>query len=252
MVFNCKKLINGITRRIDKWVERKQLGKVNVEVFDYVDCLESVMKINRYYECSNLCDIGASKGRWSFVMSQLNPNLKKVVLIEPQADLQKELESLNLPNIEKYIYQCAVGDKEQSLELRGGTASASLFEIGSNQHYYFPGTIKDENEYVEVRVLDEIYGHPNLEYPDLIKIDVQGYELNALKGGVVTLSKARYLVIEMSLREFYVGQPKLWELWRFIEKNGFEMLDHGFELRSPKAPYELLQFDAIFKNINYN
>jgi len=56
-----------------------------------------------------------------------------------------------------------------------------------------------------------------------------------------------YLVIGMSLCELYVRQPKLRELWRFIEKTIFEMLDHEFELRSPIAPYERVQFDAIFK-----
>lgn len=230
------------------WVDKKQFGNVDPDVFKFIDCLTTVQTINKYHQTIRLCDIGAHRGDWSFVMHQLNPFLKDVVLFEPQAQLIPDLLALALPNVKKHIFQYALGDREQQLTLAGGTASASLFETAYNQHYYFPGSTNSESELVDVKILDEVYRQEKLDYPDLLKIDAQGYELNILKGARELLANARFLVLELSLREFYKGQPPLWDLLRFLHEEQYVMLDHGYELRSPKIPNELLQFDAVFVN----
>jgi FkbM family methyltransferase len=248
MQLTVEYLASGVARRLKHWSDRRQIGKVDKEIFKYEDCLATVQTINRIYKVTRLCDIGAHKGHWSFVMHQLNPQLQSVVMFEPQARLIGNLQSRQLIGVTKRIYQCALGDQEQQLTLMGGTASASLYEAANNQHHYFPGSISQESDVVEVKILDDIYKEDGLEYPDLIKIDVQGYELSALSGARNVLAHARYLVIELSLREFYKGQPPLWELWRFLNEEQYVMVDHGYELRSPSSPFELLQFDAVFMN----
>jgi FkbM family methyltransferase len=242
------KIINGIAKRLMAWVDRRRLGKVDEEIFRYTDCLATVRTINKFHSAIRLCDIGANAGHWSYVMHQLNPRLEDVVLFEPQAKLVADLHELELPGTVKHVYQCALGDSEGVLTLAGGTASASLFEIANNQHRYFPGSTNQDSEQVYVRILDEIYETDGLSFPDIIKLDVQGYELNVLRGARNVLAHARYLVIELSLREFYLGQPPLWELWKFLDQEQYVMVDHGYELRSYSAPHELLQFDAIFMN----
>ena len=181
-------------------------------------------------------------------MHQLNPRMESVVMFEPQAKLISNLQSRQLIGVKKEIFQCALGDSEHQLMLIGGTASASLYEAAQIQHHYFPGSTHKESELVEVKVLDDVYRDKGLEHPDLIKMDVQGYELNVLRGARNVLANARYLVIELSLRDFYKGQPPLWELWRFLDGEQYVMVDHGYELRSVTSPFELLQFDAIFMN----
>jgi len=242
------RVVNSVAFRLGHWVDNRQTAKVDDEISKYTDCLATVQAINKYFKATRLCDIGAHKGHWSFVMHRLNPDLKSVVMFEPQAKLIDNLKSRQLDGVKTKIYQCALGDSEGQLTLQGGTASASLYKSASNQHHYFPGSVNQEAELVEVKVLDDVYKADDLEYPDLIKMDVQGYELKVLKGASAVLANARYLVIELGLREFYKGQPQLWELWRFLDEEGYVMVDHGFELRSYTAPNELLQFDAIFMN----
>jgi FkbM family methyltransferase len=242
------RMATGVAWRLKQWADRRQVGPVDKEVFQYSDCLATVQAVNRFHQTTRLCDIGAYKGRWTFVMQQLNAQLQSVVMFEPQSNLISHLKERRLGNVRTNIYQCALGDREQRLMLVGGTASASLYETGNSQHHYFPGSTSLDSEAVEVKVLDDVYAKEGLEYPDLIKIDVQGYELNVLRGARNVLAHARYLVIELSLREFYRGQPPLWELWRFLDEEQYAMVDHGYELRSRTSPFELLQFDAIFMN----
>lgn len=242
------KIANGIARRLKRWVDKKRLGKVEHDVFRYVDCLSTVQAINKLHHVERLCDIGANAGQWSYVMHQLTPQLAEVAMFEPQTKFVHKLHALELSGVKKHVYQCALGDFEQKVAISGGTASASLFKVSGNQHRFFPGSVTQESELVDVKILDQVYKKNRLAYPDLIKIDVQGYELNVLRGGREVLAHARYLVIELSLREFYRGQPPLWELWRFLDEQQYVMVDHGYELRSPSSPHELLQFDAIFMN----
>jgi FkbM family methyltransferase len=242
------RMTNGVARRLKRWADRRLVGTVDEEIFDYPDCLATVQTVNKFFKVTRLCDIGAFKGRWAFVMQQLNAQLQSVVMFEPQSNLMSHLKERQLGNVKTKIYQCALGDREQQLTLVGGTASASLYETGNSQHHYFPGSTSQDSEAVEVKVLDDVYAKDGLEYPDLIKMDVQGYELNVLRGARNVLAHTRYLVIELSLREFYKGQPPLWELWRFLEEEQYVMVDHGYELRSRTPPHELLQFDAIFMN----
>lgn len=242
------KTISGVSRRMMRWVNRRQIGNVDKDVFKYSDCLSTIQIVNKYHKSIRLCDIGANKGQWSFVMSQLNQQLTEVALFEPQVKFVQQLHALELPGVKKHVYQCALGDSEQKMTVSGGTASASLLDVSDNQHLFFPGSVNQECEMVDVKLLDEMYGINGLEYPDLIKIDVQGYELNVLRGGLNVLAHARYLVIELSFRQFYKGQPPLWELWRFLDEQHYVMVDQGYELRSPRIPHELLQIDAIFMN----
>lgn len=242
------KVANALAWRLKRWADRRQVGTVDTEIFRYGDCFATVQTVNKFFKATRLCDIGAYKGHWSFVMQQLNAQLQSVVMFEPQAKLISHLRDRELGGVKKKIYQCALGDREQHLTLAGGTPSASLYEVAENQLRYFPGSTNQESEVAEVKVLDDVYAKEGLEYPDLIKMDVQGYELNVLRGARSVLAHARYLVIELSLREFYNGQPPLWELWRFLDEEQYVMVDHGYELRSRTPPFELLQFDAVFMN----
>lgn len=244
----CLKLARSLSWRLARWIERRSLGRVDPKIFEFTDCLCTVQKVNQLYQARHLCDIGAHKGSWSLVMQQINTELKSVVMFEPQTKLIENLKSLELGGVRKTIYQCALGEKESQLLLSGGTASASLLPASENQHNFFPGSVSCEQETVQVRVLDEIYSSEGLDYPDLIKLDVQGYELNVLRGAEAVLANARYLVIEISLQEFYEGQPELWELWKFLSDANYVMVDRGYELRSRVSPCELLQFDGIFVN----
>ncbi len=243
-----QKIPRRLAFELNKLSERMEFRACDPSIFRYRDCFETIRVLTKIYQTERLCDIGANKGHWTSVLRHMNPGLRHVVLFEPQKKLAQELQQLTLPNVEKVVYNCGLGEKAGRVVIRGGTASASVLQPSSEQTYYFPGSVRDEQEDISIEVLDHIYVKDNLPFPDLIKLDVQGYELNVLKGAVKVLAEARYLVIELSLREFYEGQPPLWEALKFLEENGFAMIARGYEWRSPKNPSELLQMDGIFVN----
>lgn len=244
------KVLRKFSREILYLAEKVEVKNADPLVFNLNcrDLFETTSCVTQFIQPKYLCDIGANCGQWAYVLHQLNPDLQHVVFFEPQNKFQEKLHSLRLPGVSKVIYQCGLGEKEERLSIKGGTASASFLEATDIQEDYFPNSILFAKEEVEIKVLDKIYAQNELPYPDLIKIDVQGFELSVLRGAVNVLSQAKCLVIELSFRQFYDGQPPLWEIFKFLEENNYIMVGRGWESRATKNRAELLQLDGIFIN----
>lgn len=178
----------------------------------------------------------------------MNPRLKHVVFVEPQAKYQESLQRLALPGVIKVIQACGLGEKKERRFIRGGTASASFLQADQQFDYFPDSLLAHQEEEVELTTLDQLYSESDLPVPDVIKVDVQGLELEVLRGGISLLQRTKVLVIELSFRQFYMGQPPLWEVLKFLEDNNFVMIDRGYEGKSWTNPRETVQQDAIFLN----
>jgi FkbM family methyltransferase len=245
----AKDLIKKTSRRLLFFSRTMEYLNTDKQVFQYRDCFETIDVLIKLIKPQYLCDIGSNTGKWAYTLHQLNPELKHVVFFEPQSKLQEQLHSLSLPGVSKVIYPYGLGDKREKLFIKGGTPSASFLEATKLQSDYYPNSIIDENEEVEIKILDEVYYQNSLPMPDVIKIDVQGFELKVLQGAIQVLSQAKYLVVELSFCQFYQDQPHLWELLKFLQQNHYEMVNRGYEWRKNYSDSgQLLQIDGIFMN----
>jgi hypothetical protein len=74
---------------------------------------------------------------------------------------------------------------------------------------------------------------------------VQGFEDKVIAGGPETIRKAKAIIIEVSFRELYEGQPLFEEIFELLSDKGFKFMGNLYQLLSPidGAP---LQADALF------
>jgi hypothetical protein len=84
----------------------------------------------------------------------------------------------------------------------------------------FPGTDSIDSELVRVTPLELEVSPAQIQPPALLKLDVQGYELEALKGCESLLDRFTYVYLEVSFLEFYAGQPPASELFEFLQHRG--------------------------------
>ena len=63
-----------------------------------------------------------------------------------------------------------------------------------------------------------------LPKPDLIKIDVQGAELDILRGGKECLANAKDVILEAQHVDYNIGAPKFEEVIDFMKENGFDLV----------------------------
>jgi hypothetical protein len=96
-----------------------------------------------------------------------------------------------------------------------------------------------------VRRLDDVLTEPGPARPCLLKIDVQGYELEVLRGGEETLRSVDEVFVECSFVELYTGQALAGELIAYLCSKGFR-LTGIFGVKRDLAG-RCLQADALFQ-----
>jgi hypothetical protein len=69
--------------------------------------------------------------------------------------------------------------------------------------------------------LDDLFEEKQLEGPLLLKVDVQGAELDVLAGAKRMLRHVEYVVLETALFQFYDGGPQLADVVAFMKERGF-------------------------------
>jgi len=223
------------------------------EKIRHIDCVTTIKALLRHYQPKYLCDIGANKGTWAKVLYEFAPNsLRNITFFEPQQKYYRDLQNLELGNIKKQIFNVGLGDKEFEAEIIGGNATASFFQFDQSMKEYFVGELDQDKEKAKIKTLDKVYEYNNLPLPDLVKIDVQGYEKKVIEGGINIISQTKYLVIELSMDKFYKKEASMWEVLKLLEELNFRLIDFGFEWRIDYNPEEKLVYvDGIFVNRNF-
>jgi FkbM family methyltransferase len=98
---------------------------------------------------------------------------------------------------------------------------------------------------LQMSTLDELSGASSLEGPVLLKVDVQGYELEVLRGGAKTLARSEVVLLEVSLLEYNQGAPLMPEVVAFMNSAGFVPYDVCGQFRR-ETDAALCQIDIMF------
>lgn len=82
-----------------------------------------------------------------------------------------------------------------------------------------------------------------LAHLDILHADVQGFELEVLRGATKTLAQTRAVLLEASFQNFYQGQCRFDELVSWLAGAGLHVraFGHGTALGRP-----LVQSDVLF------
>lgn len=148
-------------------------------------------------------------------------------------EAMKEVEFLyKEAGFKNYAVGCVLSDKTgenvefyQNLEHPGGN---SLYkenpDLSPRAEELFP-----ENKKVRYKTntLDEIVKLNDLPLPDLIKMDIQGAELAALKGASETLKSCNHLILELQHKDYNFGAPKSNEVIEYLKSIGFDLVGNG-------------------------
>ena len=197
----------------------------------------------------SVLDVGAHTGEIAKELAAVyHPDIH-FGLVEPQADLALRLHDLRLASLQR-VFACALGRIESSapLNVLAFAPSSSLMQVAPGIDKYFQHSMEIiKTSIVPVRTLDSIFNECNLNELDLLKVDVQGYELEVLAGGSHMLRQTRSVVCEVSFFEHYLEQPLFPEIYQFMIDNNYAM--HGTFGYSYDESGRPLQCDVVFRNL---
>jgi FkbM family methyltransferase len=154
-------------------------------------------------------DIGANVGYFSLYASRLAPQ-GKVIAFEPVSHLfealQKNIEVNNITNIKAVQVAIGAANEERDIYI-AATDNAGMSSFGKPENY------SGKKELVKVYSFDSWFALSGLEKVDLVKIDVEGFELAALKGMKETINRFKpFILIEanpQTLSYFQLTVPDL-------------------------------------------
>ncbi len=170
-------------------------------------------------------DVGARDGLSPY-FSKYEEKLSNIVLVEPDPDEQIKLQ-------EKYanalIIDKGLGSKQQDVKLNlcRKEAVSSIYEPNTsfldnyNNSERFDVVKKID---ISLTTIDLIASEYNIEM-DYMKLDTQGYELEILKGARNSLRKTIMLEVEIEYSEMYKGQPLFFDVVKYLDEIGFQLLD---------------------------
>ena len=171
-----------------------------------------------------IIDIGSNKGQFILLIEKIYPN-KNIYSFEPIKEMigkQKKFFSYKNNII---FHNIALGSSTTLKEFLITTRmdSSSFLKIVSDKNKSKNYDIV-ENRNIQINTLDNLLINEKISHPVLIKIDVQGYELEVLRGANNLLKKTDYLLLEVSKNEMYQNQPIEKVIVEYLKNLNFDIL----------------------------
>ena len=197
-------------------------------------------------EIGTVFDVGAHVCGFSKVMANHLPSAT-YHLFEPRLAFDQDLKAKALANtvgFDHRIVEKAVGKQAGNLPFsvqgQGGVGSSLLI-----------GSPAENQRIVEVPVitLDDYVAENGIEKVDFLKMDIQGGELDALRGARNVLKNVKFLFLETWLVSSY-GQktPHMFEIFDFLRRFGIFPMDFFGGHRNPIGI--LSHIDVVYYNTN--
>ncbi len=190
-------------------------------------------------------DVGAHRGHWTEMLKEVYPNAE-VLMLEPQPELAGALDELcaRLPGV-RWVATAAGAHNETRLQTIWEDLQGSSFL----PHRDPAREARGEQRPAPMRRLDDLLQESGGKLPDLVKLDVQGFELEVLRGCPSIFGQTEVLVLETSLYAFLDDIPLLREVIEFMAERGYEIYDIAGQIRRP-IDGALGQLDIAFARRN--
>ena len=186
-------------------------------------------------------DVGAAGGSFTRECAALFPEAH-YLLIEPLIEYEKALSEL-ARSLSKAQYVCAAAaarSGEMAINVHPDLLGSSLLrevEIGTGVNGVPRG--------VRSVAIDHLIGEARAAGPFLLKVDVQGAELDVLRGAEALLREAEYVLLEVSFFQFFEHGPQFVDVVDFMRTQGFTIYDIS-ALQYRPLDHALSQADVAF------
>ncbi|MQC27227.1 MAG: FkbM family methyltransferase [Chloroflexi bacterium] len=190
-------------------------------------------------------DVGAYKGSFSYGALKALPEAQ-VYAFEPLPEHFARLDRL-AKNGRLKAFNVALGNAQGETRFHRNefSASSSVLPMSDTHRAAFPETVRSDEVTVKLGRLDDYAGEMELRDMTLLKVDVQGYDFEVLKGAENTLKRVDFVLVEISLAPLYEGQANFDEIYEFLGERGFAYAGDFDQLRS-RQDVRVLQVDGLF------
>ena len=163
------------------------------------------------------------------------------ILIDPVKEAEPAMQRFCEEHPGSIYFNVAVSDAEGSAQMvtRKGVTGSSFHTKYAKR--------EDQMREVPVATLDSLLAGRDLPKPYILKLDIEGHELHALRGAQETLQHTEMVIMEIGTwaEDHRRGRPSMMDLFRYMEDIGYvfyEFVEPGFR----PIDGALYMFDAVF------
>ena len=218
-----------LLERIGQWAnDRRRLRRLRATpaaglTIGHIDSLE-LLELLGPAPPRVIYDVGANVGTWTRLAKSVFP-----------------LAEMHVFNVTLHRVALGPDDGEAVMKVLGYSDASSMLPITDLARRRWQLTEKAAQT-VQVRSLDGLRDARGLPVPALLKLDIQGFELEALRGAERTLRETSYVLCEVCFEQYYFGQCTFESLTAFLHGHGYEVFamastDRGSLLRVADVLY---------------
>jgi FkbM family methyltransferase len=217
-----------------KWLCGVKMSDYNDRVVDGgSEISDELLSIFKRDDKIIIADIGACDGLSSVIYSKIFPN----AFIHAFEMIEENYEEI-ISNFDKYgitgramVYNAALSWRNGKSTMwkssgaapgmddhKTGNTSSSLFR--PRKHLDIHSWCKFGCENINVWTLD----HFNIGCVDFVHMDVQGAELDVLRGGKMTMSRCKAIWLEVSNCDMYKDQPLKSDVEKYLSAQGYRVM----------------------------
>ena len=197
------------------WWNKKKLEPRLTNLFEKI-----IGQLNQKKEDSYFYDVGANIGLYSWLCRKLSSN-RKILAFEPDPKnfelLQMTKENSKIENIN--LFNIALSNRMETVSFQQDTLTSATGMISDGQTPWIEKYLGQETNSIQVNT--DYLDNKTFKRQDasLIKIDVEGHELEVLRGGEKKLSQCKPLLLIESF------PPNLDRVVNFLTKLGYKFWD---------------------------
>ncbi|MBN2499191.1 MAG: FkbM family methyltransferase [Anaerolineales bacterium] len=201
----------------------------------------------RQADINTVIDVGAYTGSFAFAARSILPQAQ-IYSFEPLPDNFARLAQQFDGDGKFKGFNIALGSQrgETSFYRNEFAPSSSVLPMSREHQAAFPHTTEVTKITVPLKRLDDLKPKLDLQSKVLMKIDVQGYDFEVLKGAQELLAQVDYVIVEIGVQLLYEEQATFEEIYDYLCSLGFVYAGDFDQLVSPKDG-KVLQIDALFR-----
>lgn len=247
MKIELKELIPPIFFRVVRFIQKKIItlrgGVIRMHPFDSIPADVDVKWV---------LDVGANVGDVTFLALKSFPGCK-VICIEPVSNTYEILtRRLEKNTNDTFLFNVAFSDLEGEGEINiTNFHGANSIEPQANYHKDFNPHVRElSKESISLVRLDDFAKKFPSQKIDVMKIDVEGHELNVLKGGANFIAKnVDVIIIEIAMmRDETIRKQAVFEIFALLNNLGFCLLNVIDLHHIANKDMQLIQMDCVFRN----
>jgi len=222
---------------------KKVLRQFGCDVVKYRDFWKTVV---RPRGIKTLLDVGANKGLFARDFRAHFPDVF-IHSFEPLPSVFSELEKIMAEDAHFRAWQIALGAETKDVVMHQSSfhPSSSLLRMAALHKKLYPKSAEHTEIAVQVERMDDVLAEEKLDRPIMMKLDVQGYEADALRGATKTLTQTSIILCETSFVPLYENQPLFGDIHDLLRAHDFSY--HGsYERHFDPITHTPIYEDSVF------